>query len=1184
MPLKQTKVLGKFKNENLVDKDHGYWGQWLSVSEVAPGKKSLMLAFLIEKNSTFKPKLAKYIDFIKDYKSTWQQSGFSVREVEKFYIGNHNIDGYGLLFPPTGIKKLADIVDFQATNDEYHIKKNLSDKDLQLLFESLEKELKILHQNKVCHTFIDPNLIILTDNKYHLVLPNFHLLLSDIGNNIRTILYEQPDLQVFPLAPELIKDPSLREFKDIQKCDVWSLGILLYLLIEKKLPFHFKSESQYLSAIKADQINLDFGAQGGTPVAELVRDSLKISPDQRISLEQFFERVKSVLSVAEAPKQIAVLKDSTPLTVNILNFDEQQITLRRDDKKRFGFDIAPATLNLQPEISYRFEVVVKSPDIQNQEGSLKYPIECLPTPKITIVESQISLTRVAKIKDEGNYKLLIPFRLLRSKIKIVDIKVKIIDKNGADIKSNPKSKIKFPADLLSANAVGDEYFVELLFTASEGLSLDEVYTIELIFKLHAREKPEEFKFNTVLRSPANLLVNESEKIELRIVGMTKDDLTITISNKGESEATLTGVEVSQELHFIRVKHHQELDIQQNQSVPLKLTIDGTHFTPGSFKTGNLTLIYKEKFQGKVKEGKKQFPVQMIFSDRYPNAIETIAIDFGTSNSCIAIRESDGNIDLYEWGGILSENNNVPTFINYSKLDGSVTVGKDAKTAFEAGEINCFNSVKRYFPNEILNSILKADGQLGFKSFTEIVTDYLEELTKHIANNPRTNLKTIIFTHPINWGSNKIGKFRHVISTLRVCGKDVAIKFVDEATAGALHILNGMNEDSNLMIFDIGGGTTDIVYGKLIKEVDDGIWGENEHKKFIPIFTSGFSFGGDIINEIIGMELVRLLERRGILLPFFKFEDSFDIPKPIWHLVMPTYSRIWKFAEDFKLSLGKGDHSDMNKIEGVIPLQNGCNISRINNWQIGSNTPTNIELTEEELGGIAKESMKKVGDNLLDIISKVWKYKEANDPGGDCRVVLLGQSSKFEFLQNIFFYYFNDNQCSEEKLLGYEMPEYINQMPMASNANYSVEIPLDGKSLVAKGALRITLRDGEYPVLDDSRLLSRIESSKNPKMFFKVGAKKVDPSYIINNGKWIEPGQDSAVIQKDFDNVSLLNNQKLQFIEKTPHGPPADFGEPITFDLGPNVSGRAKLILFVDLVGKIKWVLSDKDNSVIQKSW
>ncbi|GAB1442384.1 hypothetical protein MASR2M39_12190 [Ignavibacteriales bacterium] len=412
--------------------------------------------------------------------------------------------------------------------------------------------------------------------------------------------------------------------------------------------------------------------------------------------------------------------------------------------------------------------------------------------------------------------------------------------------------------------------------------------------------------------------------------------------------------------------------------------------------------------------------------------------------------------------------------------------------------------------------------------------------------------------------------------------------MDEATAGALQILSEMVEDGNLMIFDIGGGTTDIVYGKLVNETSDDILGERELKKFIPVFTSGFNFGGDVINEIIGMELVRLLERRKespVLLPFFKFEDSFAIPRNIWHLVMPTYSRIWKFAEVFKIGLGKENEFD-KKISGVIPLKNGCKIDRINAWQIDSTTLQDFEISDMELKELKKAALEKVGDRLEKIITKVWEYKASIDEGGNCKLVLLGQSSKFEFLQNIFFHYFDENKFQKEKLLGYEISGTNILNSLVSIGNLSVTIPPDGKSLVAQGALKITLQDGEYPVLDDSRVLSRIEYNNNA--YFRVGSRKVDPRLIVEDKKLKHQSQEFydeyAILQRDIPDVSSLNGRKLQFKEKTPHAPPADYGGPITFKPGNSVSGKAKLLFFLDLEGKIRWALFDNDDSVIQKSW
>ncbi|GAB1442382.1 hypothetical protein MASR2M39_12170 [Ignavibacteriales bacterium] len=201
MPLKNIIQIGKgFEKDKLIDLSQDYWGQWLSVNDVVNHQKFLMLTLLIEKNSSFKDRLAEYEKFIKGYKDDSQNARFfGIRGIEKFSLSQHNVEGLGLLYPRTEIKKLANIVEFQATNNSYTINKELSKKEIFEIFECLESELHLLHLNKVCHSFIDPNLIILADKKYHLILPNFHLLLDNINNNVRTIFYNQPDLQVFPL-------------------------------------------------------------------------------------------------------------------------------------------------------------------------------------------------------------------------------------------------------------------------------------------------------------------------------------------------------------------------------------------------------------------------------------------------------------------------------------------------------------------------------------------------------------------------------------------------------------------------------------------------------------------------------------------------------------------------------------------------------------------------------------------------------------------------------------------------------------------------------------------------------------------------------------------------------------------------------------------------------------------------
>ena len=83
-------------------------------------------------------------------------------------------------------------------------------------------------------------------------------------------------------APEIIKGENYDG-----KCDLWSLGFIIYFLLFKE--FHIKKESYKinLNFDKFDQKSLK--ESGNELLDDLIKKLLEKDPEKRISWEQYFE-------------------------------------------------------------------------------------------------------------------------------------------------------------------------------------------------------------------------------------------------------------------------------------------------------------------------------------------------------------------------------------------------------------------------------------------------------------------------------------------------------------------------------------------------------------------------------------------------------------------------------------------------------------------------------------------------------------------------------------------------------------------------------------------------------------------------------------------------------------------------------------------------------------------------------
>jgi len=152
------------------------------------------------------------------------------------------------------------------------------------ILRQLNNSFRIMVNNKILHGAIKPQNILLKylnkeKTKYivKLKLTDDSCSLNDTSNLISSVI-ENNNLKIS--SPEILKKE-----KDIEKCDLWSIGILIYLLYFKEFPFTGNDENELLDNIKKGRLNQINDDQ----LNDLMTKLLIIDPKDRITWEDYFD-------------------------------------------------------------------------------------------------------------------------------------------------------------------------------------------------------------------------------------------------------------------------------------------------------------------------------------------------------------------------------------------------------------------------------------------------------------------------------------------------------------------------------------------------------------------------------------------------------------------------------------------------------------------------------------------------------------------------------------------------------------------------------------------------------------------------------------------------------------------------------------------------------------------------------
>ena len=147
----------------------------------------------------------------------------------------------------------------------------------------LNKAFKIMSDNKIAHRDLKPqNILIKYNNKEK---TEYTVKITDYGISKAYEKNENFETTIGTLdfiAPEILKGKKYN-----YKCDLWSLGIIIYMLHFKKNPFTGCTQNTIISKLELGQ--KIFKKTGNTVFDDLINGLLTKNPKKRLSWKEYFD-------------------------------------------------------------------------------------------------------------------------------------------------------------------------------------------------------------------------------------------------------------------------------------------------------------------------------------------------------------------------------------------------------------------------------------------------------------------------------------------------------------------------------------------------------------------------------------------------------------------------------------------------------------------------------------------------------------------------------------------------------------------------------------------------------------------------------------------------------------------------------------------------------------------------------
>ena len=239
---------------------------------------------------------------------------------------------------------------FDTLAKKAQMRKMYTEKDAAKIFQQILEAVNYLHAHGVCHRDIKPENILFQSFKKDSLIKIIDFGLSKLFDEQNNKISGTVGTTYY-MAPEVIKG------KYNQKCDVWSCGVILYIMLCGKPPFYSKDEKELKKKILNIEYDFDY------PEFD------KISDDAKNLIKKIFVPLEKRPSISDILNNIWIKEKAPHSNGEIIDIELQQMQkyskLNLVQKSIINF----TAFRLNPGETKKFIEMFKSLD-ENSDGVL----------------------------------------------------------------------------------------------------------------------------------------------------------------------------------------------------------------------------------------------------------------------------------------------------------------------------------------------------------------------------------------------------------------------------------------------------------------------------------------------------------------------------------------------------------------------------------------------------------------------------------------------------------------------------------------------------------------------------------------------------------------------------------------------------------------------------------------------
>lgn len=152
-----------------------------------------------------------------------------------------------------------------------------SEKDAALITNQICSAVRYLHDNNVCHRDLKFENILFESRSPEAMVKLIDFGLSKAYKTGKTM--NEPVGTLYSMAPEVLKG------RYTQACDMWSVGVLAFMLISGEMPFDGRTETQVLVKLEVARYSMSSTAWRGRSddAKDFVASLIRVAPNKRMT-------------------------------------------------------------------------------------------------------------------------------------------------------------------------------------------------------------------------------------------------------------------------------------------------------------------------------------------------------------------------------------------------------------------------------------------------------------------------------------------------------------------------------------------------------------------------------------------------------------------------------------------------------------------------------------------------------------------------------------------------------------------------------------------------------------------------------------------------------------------------------------------------------------------------------------